>query len=422
MTTAITPVPNSFVSSFLGGAAPSGGFTAALAGAMGGSDAAQPARESRTFRRVAGADSASDEPGIDADAPIDVSAMTANTLAVEELAPRIDAPRANLAPGEKRSTSPDESADPRAADTQSGAGSRTPPGHPATEARSTTASPSPSGGVAAARATSSGPASPPSDAERAPTHRAGRAPGGGSPNAPAVPATIASSAPARSDFPVSAGARPSLTAGPVPGVTRGPGQLSATRFAGVLRAPPRSMTLEAGQDPLAAQVARGLAAALRQNGGCVTLRLEPDALGALKVRLRLDAGRVEATFEAATDSARRLLDGALAGLRSALEAHGLAVDRLDVKLAERAECGGGQEARGPGVGPEAHAHGSADESGGDRPAGSEHPKAGGAARAECSFAEHSIAPEFEAEPVVTPEGVGVGAGGALIRLRLDAVA
>ena len=84
-------------------------------------------------------------------------------------------------------------------------------------------------------------------------------------------------------------------------------------------------------DKLLAQVSRALAAALRQNGGTVTLRLKPEELGDLKVRLQLQDGRVDARFEVRTDRARELLDKSIGALRSALEAHGLTIDRLSIR-------------------------------------------------------------------------------------------
>jgi flagellar hook-length control protein FliK len=88
-------------------------------------------------------------------------------------------------------------------------------------------------------------------------------------------------------------------------------------------------------DKLAAQAARGLAAAIRQGRGSVTLRLTPEALGDLRIRVNLSDARVQATFEVETDQARQLLDKSLADLRTALEARGLEIESLDVRVAER---------------------------------------------------------------------------------------
>ncbi len=201
------------------------------------------------------------------------------------------------------------------------------------------------------------------------------------------------------------GARPSV-------LTR----VATTRLG--VRAPvasPRPFEVEA--KPFADQIGRGLAAAIRQHGGTVTLRLEPDALGALKIRMDLDAGRVEATLEASSDRARRLLDDALPALRSALEAHGLSVDRLEVLGSPSPRDGMGAESQGSpantGPGPDAGLAGGNDE----RAAGSEH-AAGETRRPEGLGRDETMM----AEPMWTPEGLGVGAGGALVYLRLDTVA
>jgi Flagellar hook-length control protein FliK len=185
-------------------------------------------------------------------------------------------------------------------------------------------------------------------------------------------------------------------------------------------ATPRPFELETR--PFADQIGRGLAAAIRQQGGTVTLRLEPDALGSLKIRMDLDAGRVEATLEASSDRARRLLDDALPALRSALEAHGLSVDRLEVL--------GGPSPNGPSLrdgtgaeGQDSPVHTGPGLDGGpaggseEGAAGSEHPM--GETRRPEGFGRAEM---MMAEPMWTPEGLGVGAGGALVCLRLDTVA
>jgi flagellar hook-length control protein FliK len=98
---------------------------------------------------------------------------------------------------------------------------------------------------------------------------------------------------------------------------------------------PTTARLAPDEQKIAAQAARGLAAALRQGGGSVTLRLQPDALGELKVKLDLTGTKVGASFEVGSDQARKLLDTTLTTLRSALEARGLQVDRLEVRVADR---------------------------------------------------------------------------------------
>lgn len=90
------------------------------------------------------------------------------------------------------------------------------------------------------------------------------------------------------------------------------------------------------------QIFRGVVAALRQGGGTATLRLNPESLGELRIRLEVYEGRVRARFEVAREPARELLDRALPGLRAALEAQGLEVERLAVHLVARHERATGE--------------------------------------------------------------------------------
>lgn len=105
-----------------------------------------------------------------------------------------------------------------------------------------------------------------------------------------------------------------------------------------------------------AQVGRGLAAALKQKGGVVTLRLKPESMGQLRIRLELSGGRVRASFQADQSSARELLSGSLDALRSTLEARGLTVERLQVENpAEEMRQDGAREEESRPRGDEGHA-------------------------------------------------------------------
>ncbi|MEX2219890.1 MAG: flagellar hook-length control protein FliK [Phycisphaerales bacterium] len=135
---------------------------------------------------------------------------------------------------------------------------------------------------------------------------------------------------------------------------------------------------------VAAQIGRGLAAALRQNGGVVTLRLKPETLGELRVRVQVQAGRVEARFEAATARAAALIDRTLGTLRTALEDRGLTVDRLTIHTApapgsDRAggQAGADHDPRGPAfANGHHHAGGEAGGHGGRSAGGADHGDAG----------------------------------------------
>jgi len=82
--------------------------------------------------------------------------------------------------------------------------------------------------------------------------------------------------------------------------------------------------------PMGAQIARGLAGALRQGGGVVTLRLTPEHLGQLKLDMRIEGSSVSATLTPSSEPARQLLEDSTGALKAALEARGLTVERIEV--------------------------------------------------------------------------------------------
>jgi flagellar hook-length control protein FliK len=92
--------------------------------------------------------------------------------------------------------------------------------------------------------------------------------------------------------------------------------------------------LVAQEEPVAAQAVRGLSIALRQGGGTVMLRLEPELLGTLRVQLTIEQGVVAARIEASTQEARELLERGVDTLRGALEARGLGVERIEIRPPE----------------------------------------------------------------------------------------
>jgi flagellar hook-length control protein FliK len=80
----------------------------------------------------------------------------------------------------------------------------------------------------------------------------------------------------------------------------------------------------------AARLSRGLAAAVQQRGGGVTLRLTPAELGTVRVQLQMQGASVQAQLHTQTDQARAMLQTQLTQLRASLESQGLTVDRLSV--------------------------------------------------------------------------------------------
>lgn len=194
-------------------------------------------------------------------------------------------------------------------------------------------------------------------------------------------------------------------------------------------APQTRMVAEPDHEQFEAVLNKGLAAAIRQGGGSVTLRLQPAALGDLKIKMELEGGRLAAQFEVGTKQARELLDKTMDALRSALEARGLGVDRLDVRYAERTDHPQGHGAAPEDQGRFGDAGGAGGQGGGPGAqergwAGMESPAEGaatlGAARMPTGRLA-GLATEAQGEGLIARESM-IESGGARVWIRLDAVA
>ncbi len=184
----------------------------------------------------------------------------------------------------------------------------------------------------------------------------------------------------------------------------------AQRTAAIKSAAPPSDPNRAqqSQDDFAAQLHRGFSAVLRQNGGSLTLRMQPEQLGDLTIRMDLQPGQVTADFEVGSDQARQLLTDHMTSLRSALEARGLSVDKLTVHVSDRPtpEALANRAEHGNNGGAGTHDGGASSGRGGQ--SGVEHPQ---------------ITLARSASETVPGEGADVHMGGAqTVRLVLDAVA
>lgn len=111
----------------------------------------------------------------------------------------------------------------------------------------------------------------------------------------------------------------------------------------VIGAAPRSAAVARAHPSIEAQIARGLSAALRQREGTVTLKLTPESLGVVRVRVSVSEGIVNVRIEAEADSARRLLGDNVAALRLALEDQGLRIERIEVAGPRDAATNGATE-------------------------------------------------------------------------------
>ncbi|MHC4446437.1 MAG: flagellar hook-length control protein FliK [Planctomycetota bacterium] len=117
-------------------------------------------------------------------------------------------------------------------------------------------------------------------------------------------------------------------------VTAAPSFVQATVDDG---GPPQSSPSPSGTlldgDRVSGRIVRGLSALVNQRGGVMHMRLDPPDLGALRVQMTIARGAVAAEFQPTTVLAHSLLEQGLGVLRSALESHGLVVDRLTVQAA-----------------------------------------------------------------------------------------
>ncbi len=93
-----------------------------------------------------------------------------------------------------------------------------------------------------------------------------------------------------------------------------------------------------GATPAAQLAAKGLGILANQRGGAITMRLEPPALGQLRIQLQVSQGAVVADFTAATAEARALLEANLGMLRERLESQGLSVERITIHGARSADA------------------------------------------------------------------------------------
>lgn len=95
-----------------------------------------------------------------------------------------------------------------------------------------------------------------------------------------------------------------------------------------------STQVEAEMDgaELAQQAMRGIRGVVNQRGGAIKLQLTPPELGELRIQVKMENGVVRATFLASNETARRLLEQQSGTLRTALEAHGLRVENIQVQL------------------------------------------------------------------------------------------
>ena len=80
------------------------------------------------------------------------------------------------------------------------------------------------------------------------------------------------------------------------------------------------------------QMVRSISGELLERGSALHLRLQPERLGDLELRVATEEGVVSARFIAQTEQVRALIEAALPELRQQLEESGIGIDQLDVLL------------------------------------------------------------------------------------------
>jgi flagellar hook-length control protein FliK len=118
--------------------------------------------------------------------------------------------------------------------------------------------------------------------------------------------------------------------------------LTATVAQGQAPAPPNAQAQDQ-PNQLVNRVVRGLSAMVNQRGGAMNMRLNPPELGQLRVQMTIARGVVTAQFQPASAEVEAILNRSLATLRTALESHGLTVERLSVQGVQ--QQAGGSAAR-----------------------------------------------------------------------------
>lgn len=102
-------------------------------------------------------------------------------------------------------------------------------------------------------------------------------------------------------------------------------------------------------DEFSPQMVRSAMAMTRSTGGAMTIRLEPESLGSLRIQMNMSQGRVAVQFHAETAQARGLLNQHIETLRTAMESHGLKLENVQIHTLARPGSSGspGHEQQSP---------------------------------------------------------------------------
>ena len=107
--------------------------------------------------------------------------------------------------------------------------------------------------------------------------------------------------------------------------------------------PPEARFAEANHSAIVSNVQTRLL----PHGGSMQIRLDPPELGALQVSVEMRNGLMTATFQTSNEDATRLLSHSLGQLKTALEAQGVTVEKIQVQQSPKNEQSQSQEEQSP---------------------------------------------------------------------------
>jgi len=107
------------------------------------------------------------------------------------------------------------------------------------------------------------------------------------------------------------------------------GKTAAGKSATPSEAPPKQ---EATRESSFARMVRSLRISPGSRNSSATIRLEPQRLGRMDIHVKLSGDRISIEVRTETTEARELIASRAVELRSALEQHGLRIERFDVRV------------------------------------------------------------------------------------------
>ena len=109
-------------------------------------------------------------------------------------------------------------------------------------------------------------------------------------------------------------------------------RLAAAEPKPAVAAPARATPLERLREMTGSDIVKTAGLIVRDGGGEIRLTLKPESLGSVRIRLRLEDGKVEGRIVVDTPEARRVFEAGIDGLTRALQADGFQTGALQVSV------------------------------------------------------------------------------------------